>query len=173
MKSIAEKKRQQNIAEYIIYMYQMEDLIRAYNFVLADIEQYVVSHYPVDASEKSDTLDWFGLLAHQMQTEGIEAYGHLTSLRVLVDTLAKLHWSLLKTDSAYFHRYQQAKPYILQLMLEDGATLISHEVQLFFNAVYGRLLARLHGREIPSSVLEATEAFGDILSYLSAVYHNQ
>lgn len=173
MKSIADKKRQQNIAEYIIYMYQMEDLIRAYNFVLADIDQYVVSHYPVEASEKRDILDWFGHLSRQMQAEGLEEKGHLASVQEFVDSLAKLHWSLLKTDSNYFQQYQQAKPYILQLMLEDGATMITHEVQLFFNAVYGRLLARLHGREIPSSVLEAIEAFGTIVSYLSAVYHSQ
>ncbi|MDX5479843.1 MAG: DUF4924 family protein, partial [Cyclobacteriaceae bacterium] len=34
MKAIADKKKEQNIGEYIIYMYQMEDLLRAFQFNL-------------------------------------------------------------------------------------------------------------------------------------------
>ena len=29
---IAKQKRRENIAEYVLYMWQLEDLIRAYNF---------------------------------------------------------------------------------------------------------------------------------------------
>ena len=39
MKSVAENKKKQNISEYIIYMYQMEDLVRSYHFNLEEIEQ--------------------------------------------------------------------------------------------------------------------------------------
>lgn len=170
MKSIAEKKQHQNIAEYIIYMYQMEDLLRAYDFDLKAIEQYVVSHYPISSDEKTDTRKWFADLAEQMTVEGITKRGHLTAVQKIVDELAQLHWSLLKSDSSYFQIYQKSKPYILQLMLEEGAEEIPHEVQLFFNAIYGRLLARLHGREIPAELLEATESFGDLLSYLNGVF---
>ncbi|GHB42573.1 DUF4924 family protein [Mongoliitalea lutea] len=170
MKSIAEKKQQQNIGEYIIYMYQMEDLLRAFNFVLEDIEQYVVSHYPVELVEKKETVTWFADLATQMQEEKITQKGHLQAVQAIVDELARLHWSLLKTDKSYFEHYQLAKPHVLHMMLEEGADEISHEVQLFFNAIYGRLLARLQGREIPSEILEATESFGGLLSYLNEVY---
>ncbi|UJP65037.1 DUF4924 family protein [Mongoliitalea daihaiensis] len=173
MKSIADKKRQQNIAEYIIYMYQMEDLLRAYDFVLEDIEQYVVSHYPIKPAEKVETLQWFESLAKDMHVQKVSKKGHLKEIQMIVDTLAALHWDLLKTDGNYFKLYQQAKPHILQFMMEDGASDIQHEVQLFLNAIYGRLLARLHGREIPAAVLEATEVFGNVLSYLNAGYMNQ
>ncbi|MGY6522311.1 MAG: DUF4924 family protein [Mongoliitalea sp.] len=170
MKSIAEKKQQQNIGEYIIYMYQMEDLLRAYSFVLEDIEQYVISHYPIEIAEKKETASWFADLATQMHQEKITQKGHLKSVQTIVDELAQIHWSLLKADKNYYEHYQQAKPYVLQMMLEEGAAEISHEIQLFFNAIYGRLLARLQGREIPSEILEATEAFGSLLSYLNEVY---
>ena len=51
MKSIAENKKSQNIAEYIIYLYQQEDLIRSFQGNLEEIRQYVVSHFPVEEKE--------------------------------------------------------------------------------------------------------------------------
>ena len=47
MQAIAERKKSQNIGEYLVYMYQMEDLIRSYQGNMEEIGQYVVSHYPV------------------------------------------------------------------------------------------------------------------------------
>ena len=52
MKSVAEKKKSQNIGEYLIYMYQMEDLIRSFQGNMDEIRQYVISHYPVADEEK-------------------------------------------------------------------------------------------------------------------------
>lgn len=170
MKAVADRKRKQNIAEYIIYMYQMEDLIRAYQFNLEDIRKYVVSHYPISAGEKEETLSWFQNLTEEMITDQLERRGHLRETQSFVEDLAKLHWELLKKDKFYFEIYQQAKPHLIHLMMEAKNEIPANEVQLFLNAVYGRLLARLHGREIPKDILEATEIFGSLLSYLNWIY---
>lgn len=170
MKAVAEKKRQQNIGEYILYMYQMEDLLRAYEFNMDDIKQYVVSHYPISEKEKEDTWKWFNELATEMEKQKIKEKGHLKSVREITDKLAEFHWSQLKIDRDYFNLYQKAKPYIIQLALESGSSDSVHEIQICFNAVYGLLLARLRGREVPQNILEATDAFGDVLSYLNRVY---
>ncbi len=42
MKSVAENKKSQNIAEYLIYMYQMEDLIRSYQGDREEMDRFVV-----------------------------------------------------------------------------------------------------------------------------------
>ena len=34
---VAQQKLQENIAEYILYMYQIEDVVRAYNFDIEEI----------------------------------------------------------------------------------------------------------------------------------------
>ena len=40
---VAQQKLKENIAEYILYMYQIEDVIRAYQFDLDSIlENYVI-----------------------------------------------------------------------------------------------------------------------------------
>lgn len=170
MKSIADKKKAQNIGEYIIYMYQMEDLLRAYQFNMEEVRQYVIAHYPVSDQEKTATYQWFDFLAQSMKTEGISEKGHLQAVQKEVDHLAQLHWTLLRTDPNYFTIYQRAKPHVIQLVMEAGEQNPGHEIQLCINAVYGLLLARLRGREIPKDILEATSAFGEVLSYLNLAY---
>ncbi|PRY85278.1 DUF4924 family protein [Mongoliibacter ruber] len=174
MKPVAEKKKSQNIPEYIIYMYQMEDLIRAYEFNLDEIKQFVVSHYPISDEEKEETLNWFSELAEQMKKEGIAEKGHLSKTQIHVAELATIHWSLIKTDKTYFEHYKNAKPHIVHLVIEAGEEAPSNEIQVCLNAVYGLLLAKLKGREIPKDMNEATDAFGNVLSYLNWIYfYNQ
>ncbi|SIT06578.1 DUF4924 family protein [Belliella pelovolcani] len=168
MKAVAEKKRSQNIPEYIIYMYQMEDLIRAYECNLEDIKQYVVNHYPISSEEKEATAAWFSDLIELMKAEEITAKGHLNIIQAQVDLLAQTHWQLLKEDQAYFNIYNQAKPHIIQMIMDAEGVAIGHEIQICLNGIYGLLLAKLKGREIPKIYQEATEAFGAVLSYLNS-----
>lgn len=173
MKAIAEKKKKQNIAEYIIYMYQMEDLIRVYDFNMEEIKQYVISHYPIIDTEKEETAKWFEGLKNQMLEQEIQKEGHLTDVQMIVDDLAKIHWNLLKSDKAYFETYNTAKPFVIDMILEAGDKPVGHEIQVCLNGIYGLLLAKLKGREIPKGYTEATDAFGNVLSYLSFAYANQ
>jgi hypothetical protein len=151
----------------------MEDLLRAYKFNLDDVRQYVISHYPISDSEKTDTAIWFSDLAFEMKNANVEESGHLPQTQELVDKLASIHWFLLKTDSQYFGLYQNAKPHLIRLILEAGEKAPKHEIQMAINAIYGQLLARLRSREVPTDILEATDTFGDLLSYLNWAYFNQ
>lgn len=173
MKRIAENKKSVNIAEYILYMYQMEDLIRAYDFNLEEIRQYVVSHYPIPDHEKEETLDWFGEIAAEMKASGIEKRGHLPQTQQHVDALAKIHWEILKTDKNYFELFQKAKPYFVPLVLAADGENPGHEIQICLHTIYGQLLARLHGREVPPTILEANERFGDLVSYIVLIFHQR
>lgn len=173
MQRPALKKRKENIAEYIIYMYQMEDLLRAYQFNLDDINQYVIAHYPISQEEKNEALNWFTALAEKMKLENIEIKGHLSEVQEKVDMLAELHWSFLKSDRDYFQLYNAAKPYVIDLVIEAGNENPGHEIQLCLNAIYGLLLSRIHGREVPDEILQTTNSFGAVLRYLTEAYHQR
>ena len=45
---IAETKRKENMAEYLLYMWQVEDLIRANGCDIDAIERNLISRYDVD-----------------------------------------------------------------------------------------------------------------------------
>lgn len=151
----------------------MEDLIRAYDFNLEEIRQYVVSHYPIPDHEKEETLDWFGEIAAEMKASGIEKRGHLPQTQQHVDALAKIHWEILKTDKNYFELFQKAKPYFVPLVLAADGENPGHEIQICLHTIYGQLLARLHGREVPPTILEANERFGDLVSYIVLIFHQR
>ena len=45
---IAQQKRKENIAEYLLYMWQVEDIIRAFNFDMDVLKANVINRYEVD-----------------------------------------------------------------------------------------------------------------------------
>ncbi len=64
---IAQQKLKENIAEYILYMYQIEDVIRAYSFDVEEIiENYVKPQLP-DASFLPSYRKWYTDLIHNRQ----------------------------------------------------------------------------------------------------------
>lgn len=173
MQSVAEKKKSQNIGEYLIYMYQMEDLIRSFQGNMDEIRQYVISHYPVADEEKDKIFGWFASLRDQMEKENILEKGHLQELHLLVEELLKIHYQVLKTDPDYFQLYTQAKPHIMDAVLASQGLSPGNEIQICLNGIYGLLLCRLLGKKVDESQLEAADSFGNVLSMLSHYYRFQ
>ena len=173
MKSIAEKKKSQNIGEYLIYMYQMEDLIRSYQGNMEEIKQYVISHYPVSAEEKEEISAWFEGILTQMTNQNLLEKGHLLELQEIVKSLHHLHFELLKSDRNYFETYNQAKPHILEAIVAANGENPGNEIQICLNGVYGLLLARLLGKKVEDRQLEAAEAYGNVLSLLNFSYQQR
>lgn len=173
MQSVAEKKKSQNIGEYLIYMYQMEDLIRSYQGNMEDIRQYVISHYPVSEPEKEEITRWFEGILEKMKKEKILEKGHLRELNQLVDHLLQLHYRLLKSDKSYFETYNQAKPHILESIVAAKDENPGHEIQVCLNGVYGLLLCRLLGKKVSDDQLKSAETFGEVLSLLNLAYQNE
>ncbi|WBL43835.1 DUF4924 family protein [Algoriphagus halophytocola] len=169
MQSVAENKKSNNIAEYIIYMYQMEDLIRSYQGNPDEIKTYVVSKYPVSEKEKAEITDWYLDLLEKMKAQDLLEKGHLQELNALVEGLAQIHWQLLKSDGQYFEMYNTAKPFILEAVLQAEGEDLGNEIQICLNGVYGLLLCRLLGKKVSDEQLKSADAFGNILSTLS--YH--
>lgn len=173
MKSIAEKKKSQNVGEYLIYMYQMEDLIRSYQGNMEEIKQYVISHYPVSEEEKAEITGWFEEILEKMKSQEILERGHLKELNELVKNLSNLHYDLLKKDRDYFESYNKAKPHILEAILAADGENPGTEVQICLNGVYGLLLCRLLGKKVDEKQLEAADAFGEVLSMLNFSYQQR
>lgn len=166
---LAEKKKQKNISEYIIFMYQTEDLIRVYNFDISLIEKFVVNHFPVSEQEKKKNLDWYNAILIRMEFEGIISSGHLKEVQDIVAQLSNLSKELLGSDTEYQKIYATAKSYIDEhLLLAEGK--VSDEIQICLNGIYGYLLLRMNDEKIDENLMKPLNAFGDLLSYLSFMY---
>ncbi|MDO6440094.1 DUF4924 family protein [Cyclobacterium sp. 1_MG-2023] len=170
MKSIADKKKKENIIEYILYLYRMEDLLRAYQFDMKEVNEYVLGHKNVQTEDKEETKLWLSGMIQEMEQEGIQEKGHLQKTQKLVDHLAKIHWQLLKEETEYIAVYRKTQPHLLQLIAESQEDVPEHEIQIFINTLYGILLSKLNGHEIPEDIMNAASSFGDTLALLNHAY---
>ena len=72
---IAQQKRKENIAEYILYMWQIEDLLRACSFDRAKIETQVVRRFAADEKIENEIALWYNNLALMMENEHVQEPG--------------------------------------------------------------------------------------------------
>ena len=63
---IAEKLRNSNRAEYLLYMWQVEDLIRAYNCDMEHINKEYLSRFQLDEEKAKATQQWYADLCEMM-----------------------------------------------------------------------------------------------------------
>lgn len=169
---IARQKKQENIAEYILYMYQIEDLIRSMNFDLDLIMEKVVKPQLPDESFLGEYKRWYSGLINDMKDQRIQKAGHLVELREILVELSYLHNTLLNAtqDGKYKGVVDRAIPYIEEFKAKSNLKDKNH-IEIAFHAMYMKLLLRLQKKEISSETEEAFDAMRMFIAYLSRAYN--
>ena len=168
---IAREIRKTNIAEYILYMWQVEDLLRACSFNVELIEKKLVSRFQADEDIAREIFVWYNNLALMMEKEHTREKGHLQVLVNLVNDLNEFHLKLIETqaDGAYLQLYGLNREAISELIHKSGNSVQS-EVEACLNALYGVLLMKLKKVDISPVTLQTVEGFGRMIGHLSARY---
>lgn len=84
---IAQNKRKENIAEYLLYMWQVEDIMRAYGLDINKIKASIIDRYDVDDNTRKAITDWWEGLIMMMQHEGKKKQGTFKSIRMYLSGL--------------------------------------------------------------------------------------
>ncbi len=93
---IASQKRKENIAEYILYMWQVEDMIRANGLDIERITTNIIDRYPgLDEARRREMREWYESLIDMMRREDVAEKGHLQMNRNVLANLVALHQALL------------------------------------------------------------------------------
>ena len=93
---IAQAKRKENIAEYILYLWQIEDLLRAMQFSPEAIYSQLVARREVAEEQKQIFLLWYMDIVNLLREEGKEYRGHLNHTLHLIADMHNLHLHLLQ-----------------------------------------------------------------------------
>lgn len=102
---IAQSKRKENIAEYILYLWQLEDLLRALQFSPEAVySQLVQKQERLSEQQKQQALVWYMELAGLLREEGKEQSGHLEHTIHLIADLDNLHRQLLTLPAGENYR---------------------------------------------------------------------
>ncbi len=169
---IAQQKRKENIAEYLLYMWQVEDLIRAYHLDIDEIYKNIISKYPVDDSKKAEIKDWYESLIKMMELEHVKEKGHLQINKNVLIRLTDLHLQLLKSPKypQYGAQFYQTLPYIVELRSKSKSGEQVGELETCFNALYGILMLRLQGKKISEGTQKAVSQISYFIGMLAAYY---
>ncbi len=168
----ASEKKKENIAEYLLYMWQIEDLIRAYGLDIDRIDENIISKYSSLPEEKRKELrEWYESLIDMMRREGVAEKGHIQLNKNVIIALRDLHARLMADPkfTTYQAEFYKTLPYIVDLRAKAG-DLKADEIESCFIALYGLLLLRLQGKEINRETMEATKQISRFLALLSKYY---
>ena len=168
---IARELRKTNIAEYILYMWQVEDLLRACSFDPEKIEQQLVKRYNTDEVSGKEIADWYTNLAVMMEKEHVQEKGHLQVIVNLINDLNEFHHKMLEVqnDQEYVRLHQQNQEAITDVMRKT-ATDANNEVEACLNALYGFMMLKLKSYEISSQTHRTIENLAHQIGHLSARY---
>ena len=168
---IAQELRKKNIAEYLLYMWQIEDTIRAFDCSLARIRREYIENFKYTDEQKDEETDWFGNLIRMMNQEGCREKGHLMINKVTMQQLEELHAQLLQSTKYPFYNseYYKVLPFIVELR-NRGANKEENEIETCFDSLYGVMMLRLQKKEISTNTQHAVKEISTLVGMLNDYY---
>ena len=168
---ISQQLRKNSIAEYVLYMWQVEDLIRAYGCSLSRIKNEYVSQFSDYTDEqRSELVDWYGDLIRMINQEGKREKGHLQINQIVVQDVSDLHAQLLQSSKFPFYNaeYYKVLPFIVELRNRGSKDV--GEIETCLNALYGTMMLRLQKKPISPETAHAVKEITTFIGMLSDYY---
>ncbi len=167
----AQTLRKQNVAEYILYLWQLEDMFRALQFSPEAIHsQFVAPRTSLDEQSRSHLITWYMELVSLLQKEGKEEKGHIEHTLHLIADMHNLHLQLLELPIGARYRTLVAR---LDEVMPDLRAIFGNEIsdtELAFRALYAAMLYRIKGEGAKGAVADTIEYISPVIAELSAVY---
>ena len=171
---IAKQKKEENIAEYLLYMWQVEDIIRANNLDIDKIQHNIIDKFDQPDEVKFEIREWYQGLIEMMKHDGVSEKGHLQINKNVIINLTDLHLSLLKSpaNTLYSGNYYKTLPFIVELRAKAGTEALP-EIETCFSALYGYLILRLQQKEISGETQAAIAQISSFIRMLSEKYKQE
>ena len=146
------KSKHDNIAEYILYLWQMEDYLRA---------------FPEQANATPELHE----LNEMMHREGILENGHLQLAQNALEELEELNNQLLEEDALYRAAILKIQPALNIFKAKTNRPTMSN-IEACLTLLYLIMLLRLQKREISAETADVQQRATRLLQLLSKVYYD-
>lgn len=170
---VAKKLRAENIAEYLIYMWQVEDLVRAFGLDIDKLYDNYLSRFDnLTAEQQQELCQWYADIIEMMRSEGVTAKGHMQICRNVIINLTDLHRRLMDSQKyPYYHAaYYKVLPLIVELRAKQSDAEEHSELETCFEMLYGVMLLKMQKHEISADTAKAVETVSAFLGSLSDYY---
>ena len=145
------KSKKDNLAEYILYLWQMEDYLRAF-------------------PQNADATQELHELNEMMHREGIVDGGHLTLASNALAELEDLHSELLNEDAMYRAAIMRLQPSLNLLKAKTDRPTMS-DIEACLLLLYQIMLLRLQKKEISPETANVQTQATQLLQFLSKTYY--
>lgn len=171
---VAQKLRKQNISAYIIYMFQVEDIIRAYGLDVDRICKEYLPRFQYTEEQIADQREWYAGLIRMMKEEGVQESGHVQVVKNTLMLMAERHQELLADPKQPFYSaaYYKALPYIVELR-SKGMGKEKNEIENCVDALYGATVLKMQGRVLTDQTKQALQPITHLLEMLSKLYKSE
>ncbi len=171
---IAKQLRDKNIAEYLLYMWQLEDTLRAYGCDPDRLRDEYVSRFDYSDEDRKEEAQWLADLCAMMREEGCVEHGHLQMNKGTLALLTDLHQQLLEsTKHPFYHSaYYKALPFIVEVRARSGHSE-TPELENCFEALYGTMLLRLQKKPISKETQEAVGHISHFIAMLADAWRKE
>lgn len=171
---VALEKLRTNIVEYLLYMFHIEDLIRAHHCNMEELEIKILPGYKLQPEQLDRVRNWYRGLIEQMEKDDVIVSGHITSLKEMMFKLNDTHIELLnKSDEEqYLELYKWAADAIRELKIKMKQEDLT-EVEVCLNGLYGYMLMKMKKQEVTPETAQAMAVFSQLMRYLSRKYNER
>ena len=168
----AQQLKQSNVVTYLLYMWYVEDLLRAHDGHAERLRPMLEAQYTPEELPQAE--EWYANLCEMMRAEGVTQRGHLQILRNVVMDLTELHEALLASPRFPFYRaaYYNALPLIVELRQKNGHKE-EPELETCLEAFYGNYLLRMQQKPVSEATTQALKTISTFLSLLTEYYHKE
>jgi ABC-type oligopeptide transport system ATPase subunit len=169
---VAQKKQEENIAEYVLYLFQIEDIVRSLNFDIEKIMESVVKPNLPDTSFEAQYRSWYEEIIREMKRSSLEKKGHLDRVMEVMKELLFLHNTLfaIQGESKYKQLCTNSSSFIGEFR-EKASMKNQHDVEILIHAMHMKLQFRLRKKEITQETEEALDTMRIQLAFLVREYH--
>lgn len=171
---IARKLRRQNLVAYVLYMYQVEDVIRTYGHDIERLAQEYLIRFDYDDEQLDAVLEWYDGLIRMMREEGCQQRGHVQVVRNTIYLLADRHKELLADPKQpyYSAAYYKALPFIVELRGKSNGKL-RNELETCLDSMYGYTLLKMQKKPVSAQTSAAIAAISHLLNMLAGQYDKE
>ena len=168
---IARQLKEKNVAEYLLYMWQVEDLIRANHLDIEELKTNYISRFNPSPEQEKEMVEWYTNLIEMMRSEQVQEKGHLQINKNMIILLTDLHLQLLNSPKFPFHSaaYYKALPYIVEIRARNNNRDLP-ELESCFEILYGVMLLKMQKKAVSADTQKAVADISKLLGMLSDYY---
>lgn len=146
------KSKRDNIAEYILYLWQMEDYLRA---------------FPEQACQHTELMELYDMM-HQ---EGVWECGHIQLAQNALSEMEELHSELVDTEAPYRAVILHLEPQLNVFKSKTDRPTMS-DVEACLVLLYQIMLLRLKQQTISPDTEAVVKDATQLLRFLSKTYYD-